>query len=143
MAEQKEHLVSPVIYVVVLIILITLMCFTVIMAFVDVEPWTTARHLGSGWNTGIAIASATAKAILIGLFFMHIRYGSRLTWVFASAGFVWLMIMLALTMTDYMTRNHPAGVSPRGEPKYILPVKEPPGRPPQIDQFPGDAGRYH
>jgi cytochrome c oxidase subunit 4 len=36
---------------------------------------------------------------------MHVRYGSRLTWVFVGAGFFWLAIMVALTMGDYMTRG--------------------------------------
>jgi hypothetical protein len=36
---------------------------------------------------------------------MHLRHSTRLTWVFASAGFIWLMIMLSLTMTDYLTRT--------------------------------------
>jgi cytochrome c oxidase subunit 4 len=47
---------------------------------------------------------AVAKAALIVSFFMHLRYGQRLTWVFAGAGFFWLAIMLALTMGDYATR---------------------------------------
>ena len=50
------------------------------------------------------MAIAVAKAVLIILFFMHIRYGRKLTWVFAGAGFFWLAILLVLAMTDYATR---------------------------------------
>ncbi len=36
---------------------------------------------------------------------MHIHYNSRMTWLFAAAGFVWLLIMISFTMTDYLTRT--------------------------------------
>jgi cytochrome c oxidase subunit 4 len=52
-----------------------------------------------------------AKTFLIILFFMHVWHGSRLTWIFAGAGFFWLMIPLVLAMTDYATR-HWSPVSP-------------------------------
>ncbi len=120
MPEAKEHLTSPRVYLQVLIALMVFLVITVVMAFVDLDGWARAHHLGSGWNTAIALTIAMVKGILILLFFMHVRHGSRLTWVFASAGFVWLGIMLTLTMTDYLTRNHPPGASDKGEPKYLL-----------------------
>jgi cytochrome c oxidase subunit 4 len=107
MSEEKEHLVSPAKYLAVLIALMVLLALTVIMAFIDLDDFARAHHLGEGWNTAIAIAIAVAKGLLILLIFMHLRYGKRLTWVFAAAGFIWLMIMLSLTMTDYMTRPYP------------------------------------
>lgn len=143
MAEHTEHIVAPRLYLAVLITLMLLLVLTVVFAFIDVDAWSRAHHLGPGWNTGIALCIAIMKGMLVLLFFMHVKYGSRLTWVFASAGFVWLGIMLVLTMGDYFTRNHPPGVSPKGEPKYILsPEPSPPG-PPQIDRLPGQAGSYH
>ena len=57
------------------------------------------------FNTVIAIGIAFIKAILILLYFMHVRTSSKLTWVFAGAGFLWLVIMLWLTSTDYVTRG--------------------------------------
>ncbi len=48
---------------------------------------------------------AAAKGVLIILFFMHVKDGPKLTRVFAAAAFVWLLILLALTMTDYLSRN--------------------------------------
>ncbi len=41
------------------------------------------------------------------LFFMHVRHSSRLTWIFAGAAFLWLGLLLGLTMTDYATREQP------------------------------------
>ena len=143
MKEQKEHVVSPWIYVGVLIALMLLLLLTLAFAFIDVDHAAEHAHLGSGWNTAIAITIAVIKGLLIVLFFMHIRYSSRLAWAFASAGFVWLLIMLSLTMTDYFTRNHPPGNDPKGEPTYITAPVSPPHGTPQIDSFPGQNGAYH
>src|SRR5581483_4692823 len=56
-------------------------------------------------NTIAAMFIAIAKMLLVILFFMHVRYNSKLTWIFAGAGFVWFLIMVTLTMNDYMTRG--------------------------------------
>ena len=45
------------------------------------------------------------KAPLVILFFMHVRWSTRLTWVVVASGFFWLLILFGLTMTDYMTRG--------------------------------------
>jgi len=60
-------------------------------------------------NNVIMLAIAVTKALLVVLFFMHVRWSSRLTWVVAGAGFFWLLIMFTLTMADYMTRGMVAG----------------------------------
>ena len=52
----------------------------------------------------VALAIATVKAVLVLLYFMHVRWSSRLTQVFAGAAFLWLGIMLSLTMADYLSR---------------------------------------
>jgi cytochrome c oxidase subunit 4 len=49
------------------------------------------------------------KALLVILFFMHVRWATRLTWVVAASGFVWLLILFGITMTDYLTRGWVAG----------------------------------
>lgn len=56
-------------------------------------------------NTIAALLIAVVKMLLVILFFMHIRYNTRITWLFAAAGFVWFIIMVSLTMTDYLTRG--------------------------------------
>ncbi len=61
-------------------------------------------HLGA-FGIILALTIAIGKAVLVLLYFMHLRQSSRLTWVFAAAGFAWLMILLALTMTDYLSRG--------------------------------------
>ena len=56
-------------------------------------------------NTVVALFIAFTKALLVALFFMHLRYSSRLTQIVAAAGLGWLVILLGLTMGDYLTRD--------------------------------------
>jgi caa(3)-type oxidase subunit IV len=53
----------------------------------------------------LALTIAIVKAVLVILYFMHLRDNSRLTWIFAGAGFVWLLLLFAFTMTDYLSRG--------------------------------------
>lgn len=68
---------------------------TVTAAFVDMGPF----------NNIIMLAIACAKATLVILFFMHVRWSTRLTWVVAMAGFFWLLILFGLGMSDYLSRG--------------------------------------
>ena len=45
------------------------------------------------------------KAVLVVLYFMHVRYSSRLTGVVVVSGFLWLAMMILLTLSDYLTRG--------------------------------------
>lgn len=56
-------------------------------------------------NNVVMLAIACTKAALVVLFFMHVRWSTRLTWVVAASGFFWLLIMFGLTMQDYLTRG--------------------------------------
>ncbi|HKX30070.1 MAG TPA: cytochrome C oxidase subunit IV family protein [Blastocatellia bacterium] len=58
-------------------------------------------------NTVAALAIAFGKASLVALFFMHLRYSRRLIQVVAAVGLIWLGIMIALTMADFLTRRSP------------------------------------
>jgi cytochrome c oxidase subunit IV len=53
----------------------------------------------------VAMTIATAKAVLIVLFFMHVLYSHKLVWVVSVGSFFWLAIMVALTLNDYLTRG--------------------------------------
>lgn len=57
------------------------------------------------FNVIIALAIAIIKALLVALFFMHIKGSSRLLHLAATVGVIWLLIMLSLTLTDYFTRG--------------------------------------
>jgi cytochrome c oxidase subunit 4 len=68
---------------------------TVAVAFVDLGALNNVLMLGI----------AMTKALLVILFFMHVRWGTRLTWVVAASGFFWLLILFGITMSDYLTRG--------------------------------------
>jgi cytochrome c oxidase subunit 4 len=56
-------------------------------------------------NAVVGVVIAFAKASLVALVFMHLRYSPRLMLVVATAGLFWLGILIALTMGDYLTRG--------------------------------------
>lgn len=60
-------------------------------------------------NNVIMVTIACAKALLVVLFFMHVRWSTRLTWVVAASGFFWLLILFTLTLSDYFSRGWVAG----------------------------------
>ena len=53
----------------------------------------------------MALGIAITKATLVVLFFMHAKYSSRLTKLFVGTAFFFLLILLALTMTDFLSRG--------------------------------------
>lgn len=94
---MSEHIVSKKVYFVIFGALMVLTLLTVVAANFD---------LGSEKiNTVVALAIAVTKAMLVVLYFMHVRYSSRLTWVVVAGGFLWLLIMIGLTMSDYLSRG--------------------------------------
>ena len=61
--------------------------------------------LGRIGNIAVALTIAVIKAVLVMLYFMHLRYSSRLTTLFAAAGVFWFGILLVLTLSDYLSRG--------------------------------------
>lgn len=95
---MSEHIVSKKIYFAIFGALMVGTILTVIAARIDMD------HIFHGANTVVALTIAVIKATLVVLYFMHVRYSTRLTWVIVIAGFFWLGIMFALTMADYVSR---------------------------------------
>ena len=93
---NAQHVLSVRFYATIFGALLVLTLSTAGVAFID---------LGGSLNTFVALAIAIVKTLLVILFFMHVRYSSRLTWVFVGAGFFWLLILLTLTLTDPLTRD--------------------------------------
>jgi cytochrome c oxidase subunit IV len=98
---MAEHIVPPRTYLLVFAILLVLTYTTYTVAFIDLGPWSVA----------VALAIAIGKALLVALFFMHLRYSPRLIWIVAAGGLFWLGILLALTLSDYLTRGWLAGIA--------------------------------
>ncbi len=98
---MAEHVVTRKTYIVVWIALMALMALTAGLSRINLGEWSTV----------VALAIAVIKALLVILFFMHVRYESqKIAWVVVIAGFFWLGILLLLTLTDYMSRGY-LGVS--------------------------------
>jgi cytochrome c oxidase subunit IV len=92
---MSPHLVARQLYYRVFAILLGLTPLTIAVAFLNLGPL----------NTIIALTIAVGKASLVILFFMHLRYSSGLTWVFLGAGVFWLILLIAITLSDYLTRS--------------------------------------
>lgn len=97
---MTHTVVSSRLYLWVFAALLLLTGLTVLASFYD---------LGGGRlhyaNAVAAISIAVTKATLVVLYFMHVRWSSRLTWVFVGAGIFWLLILIALTLSDVLTRS--------------------------------------
>jgi cytochrome c oxidase subunit IV len=95
---SKEHAHPTVgLYLVIIVTLMVLTCATWAIAFVDLGIW----------NPVVALTIAVTKAVLVILFFMHVRYSSKLTMVTVGAGFFWLLILITLSLLDYISRSWP------------------------------------
>jgi cytochrome c oxidase subunit IV len=92
---MSEHVVSPRIYLVVFASLMLLTLATVAASRFD---------FGEG-NTIVAVAIAVLKASLVVLFFMHVKYSSRLVQLLVAAAFLWLAVLISGTLSDYDSRG--------------------------------------
>jgi cytochrome c oxidase subunit 4 len=92
---MSEHIVPRQTYFLVFGALIVLTAVTVVAANFDFGRM----------NDVVAMTIAVTKMMLVLLFFMHVRYSSRLIWVIVASMFFWLLILLLLTLTDYRSRD--------------------------------------
>ena len=100
---MSGHIVPRRIYYGIFAALMVLTLLTVWVAFQDVDTHLWGLHIAL--NPVIALAIATTKALLVVLYFMHVRYSSKLTKVTVLAGVFWLGILLVMTMGDYVSRD--------------------------------------
>lgn len=91
---MSAHILPKRIYYTIFAILMFCTYLTVQIAFFD---------LGA-LNTIAAVGIACFKATIVILFFMHVKYSTRLTWVVVLGSIFWFGILIALTMSDYLTR---------------------------------------
>ena len=94
---MSEHKVPVSTYLVVFACLLVLTALTV---------YAAEQDLGR-LNAAVALTIATTKASLVVLFFMHVKYSSRLTQLFVVAGIIWLGILIFITMSDFLSRTWP------------------------------------
>jgi cytochrome c oxidase subunit 4 len=95
MAAHAQHSGGVGRYLAVFLVLLVLTGLTVFAAFRDLGPW----------NNVVMLGIAGLKATLVVLFFMHVWDSDRLTKLTVAAGFLWLAILIGITLTDYLTRG--------------------------------------
>ena len=92
---MSEHIVPVRVYITIFLALLVGTALTVVAAFYDF-PWRL--------NTIVALTIATAKATLVVLYFMHVRYSTRLVWVIVASALFWMALLFSFTLSDYYTR---------------------------------------
>ena len=93
------HVAPKSLYYSVFLALLVGTALTVAVAFVD---------LGA-LNNVMMLTIASVKALLVILFFMHVRWSTRLTSIVVASGFFWLLLMFSVTITDFLTRGWVGG----------------------------------
>jgi cytochrome c oxidase subunit 4 len=92
---MSEAIMSSKFYYTIWIALLCLTIITAAVSRVDLGPF----------NTIVALVIATFKALLVVLFFMHVKYTSeKLTKIVIVSAIFWLFLLLGLSMADYTTR---------------------------------------
>jgi cytochrome c oxidase subunit IV len=91
---HEHHIVSPVIY---------LLIFGALLVGTALTVWASYLELGV-WNPIIALAIACTKATLVVLFFMHVKYSSKLTMLTVGSGIFMFLVLIGMTLSDYFTR---------------------------------------
>ena len=91
---MSDHVIPIKVYLSIFIALLVLTFVTVQVAFYDFGTL----------NIVVALTIAVVKATLVVLYFMHVRYSSRLIWVLVGASLFWFLILVAFTFGDYLSR---------------------------------------
>jgi cytochrome c oxidase subunit IV len=92
--HADHHIISPVTYGVVFATLLVFTGITVAAAFVNLGIF----------NPIVALAIACTKAVIVILFFMHVKYQSKLVKLTVTAGFFTFLVLITMTLTDYISR---------------------------------------
>jgi cytochrome c oxidase subunit IV len=92
--HHEEHIVGPRVYLVI---------FGALLVFTAITVGASYLELGD-FNVIVALAIACIKAVLVILFFMHVKYSSRLTKLTVAAGFFTFFVLITMSMTDYISR---------------------------------------
>jgi cytochrome c oxidase subunit IV len=90
-----EEIGEPKVYLRTIVVLLALLATNWAIGYVDLGRF----------NLVVALAIAITQALIIALFFMHLKGSSRLLHLAAAAGVIWLLIQIALTLSDYFTRG--------------------------------------
>ena len=92
---MTEHTIAPKTYFKVFGLLLLLTAVTTTVAYIDLHRF----------NVVVAMAIALTKAMLVILYFMHVRWSSKTTKVYVFVGMVWLGLLVVGVLHDILTRG--------------------------------------
>lgn len=92
--HAEHHIVSPMVYLTIFIILLLCTGLTVGASYIELYAW----------NAVVAIAIGCLKATLVVLYFMHVKYSSKLTKLTVGAGIFTFLILVGMSLADYFSR---------------------------------------
>lgn len=81
---------------------------TVYVILLALTALTTGLAIGvklGAWELPVALGIASTKTLLVGWYFMHLKYASKLIWLILGAGVLFFLILIGLVLADYMTRG--------------------------------------
>lgn len=78
--------------------------FTALIALTGLTVWVAFHDFGS-MNTVIAVGIACVKALLVALFFMHLKYSARILWLYAGTAIAFFILLITITLSDYRSRE--------------------------------------
>ncbi len=96
--ENGAHIIAPFVYIKVLLALVVLMLATVFASQIQFPGGTIVNNI-------IAMTIAVIKGSLVVLFFMGVKFSTKLTQLWAIIGFVWFTLMFMI-FADYATRSY-------------------------------------
>jgi cytochrome c oxidase subunit IV len=103
--DQEHHIVSPMIYLSIVLALLFFTGLTVWISYIDLGE---TRLFNTGftifWNPVVALAIACTKMVLVVLFFMHVKYSTKLTKLTVLSGLFTFLALIGMTLSDYVSR---------------------------------------
>jgi cytochrome c oxidase subunit 4 len=102
--QHEHHIVSPRLYLTILLALFVATGLTVWASFIDLGETHVTQNLTIFWNPVVALAIACTKMVLVVLFFMHVKYSTKLTKLTVFAGLFVFMALIMMTLSDYISR---------------------------------------
>ncbi|HEY9126204.1 MAG TPA: cytochrome C oxidase subunit IV family protein [Acidobacteriaceae bacterium] len=92
--HPEHHIVSPAVYATIFVALLIGTALTIGASYVEMGPF----------NPIVAILIAVCKATLVILYFMHVKYSSKLTKLTVGAGVFTFLILVGMSLSDYISR---------------------------------------
>lgn len=93
--HAEHHVVTPGVYIAVFFTLLFFTGLTVVAAYINLGIF----------NPVVALAIASTKAVIVVLFFMHVKYQSKLIKMTVGAGFFTFLVLITMTLSDYISRS--------------------------------------